>query len=200
MWCASPRVACYSALAAGTEGLTASLCQIGLRLAELPHEAWYSLKAIGITLWRLLISKRHLQEWTSFDQSKHHLTVTLANFYRNLWITPCAGVLLLLIAAFSNPIALLAAIPLAALWILSPYLLYSLSLEPQRSKTAIDDRQRRFLRQSSRETWEFFATFVNQQENWLPPDNYQEIPEPVVAHRNVTHQYRVGAVGRSYRL
>ncbi|WP_447877130.1 GH36-type glycosyl hydrolase domain-containing protein [Serratia fonticola] len=178
-----PRRPVIQHLQLALKGSLHRLCQIGLRLAELPHEAWYSLKAIGITLWRLLISKRNLQEWTSFDQSKHHLTVTLANFYRNLWITPCAGVVLLLIAAFSNPIALLAAIPLAALWILSPYLLYSLSLEPQRSKTAIDDRQRRFLRQSSRETWEFFATFVNQQENWLPPDNYQEIPEPVVAHR-----------------
>ncbi len=159
-----PRRPVIQHLQLALKGSLHRLCQIGLRLAELPHEAWYSLKAIGITLWRLLFSKRNLQEWTSFDQSKHHLTVTLANFYRNLWINPFAGVSLLLLAAFSSPIALLAAIPLAALWILSPYLLYSLSLEPQRSKTAIDDRQRRFLRQSSRETWEFFATFVTQQE------------------------------------
>lgn len=159
------------------------LSQVGLRLAELPHEALYSLKAIVITLWRLLVSKRNLQEWISFAQSKHHLAVTLANFYRSLWINPLAGVLLLLLAAYSSPLSLLIAAPLAALWILSPFLLYQLSLEPQRSKTAIDEQQRRFLRQTSRETWEFFATFVNQQENWLPPDNYQEIPEPMVAHR-----------------
>ena len=30
---------------------------------------------------------------------------------------------------------------------------------------------------------EFFETFVGPEENWLPPDNFQEDPVPVVAHR-----------------
>ncbi|MFH0722261.1 hypothetical protein WMC73_24250, partial [Citrobacter braakii] len=29
----------------------------------------------------------------------------------------------------------------------------------------------------------FFETFATEKENWLPPDNYQEIPQPTVAHR-----------------
>jgi cyclic beta-1,2-glucan synthetase len=140
------------------------LAQIGLRLATLPHEALYSLKAIAVTLWRLLISKRNLQEWTSYDQSKARQQVTLENFYRAMWINPVAGAALLLFSFLHNPMALFITLPFATLWILSPFLLYYLSQEPQRSKTAINDEQRRFLRQTSRQTWDFFNTFVNQQE------------------------------------
>ncbi|MFI8416868.1 GH36-type glycosyl hydrolase domain-containing protein [Serratia sp. NPDC078593] len=165
------------------KGTLRRVSQVGLRLATLPHEATYSLKAIGVTLWRLLVSKRHLQEWTSFDQSQDKLNITPLNFYRHMVINPFAGALLLLFTGLYNPMALIISVPFAALWLLAPYLLYTLSRTPQRSKTVLDGQQRRFLRRTGRETWDFFATFVNQQENWLPPDNYQETPEPVVAHR-----------------
>ena len=46
--------------------------QFILYLACLPHEAWYSLGAISRTCWRILISKRHLLEWTPSDQVNQH--------------------------------------------------------------------------------------------------------------------------------
>src|SRR5690606_11958155 len=41
----------------------------------------------------------------------------------------------------------------------------------------------RLLRLTARRTWRFFETFVTPQENYLPPDNFQEDPNPIVAHR-----------------
>ncbi|MGQ3279807.1 MAG: glucoamylase family protein, partial [Shinella sp.] len=35
----------------------------------------------------------------------------------------------------------------------------------------------------ARRTWRFFETFVTPTDNMLPPDNFQETPAPVVAHR-----------------
>ena len=35
----------------------------------------------------------------------------------------------------------------------------------------------------ARRTWRFFETFVGAEDNWLPPDNFQEDPAPVIAHR-----------------
>jgi hypothetical protein len=43
--------------------------------------------------------------------------------------------------------------------------------------------QRAFLRASARRTWRFFADFVGPQDNWLPPDNFQEYPAPAIATR-----------------
>ena len=39
------------------------------------------------------------------------------------------------------------------------------------------------LRLIARRTWRFFETFVTAEDHMLPPDNFQEDPKPVVAHR-----------------
>src|SRR5207244_12894574 len=39
------------------------------------------------------------------------------------------------------------------------------------------------LRLIARRTWRFFATFVSVDSHALPPDNFQETPRPVIAHR-----------------
>jgi cyclic beta-1,2-glucan synthetase len=41
----------------------------------------------------------------------------------------------------------------------------------------------RVLRLVARRTWRFFETFVTATDHWLPPDNFQEVPKPVIAHR-----------------
>src|SRR5207248_1494330 len=41
----------------------------------------------------------------------------------------------------------------------------------------------RALRLIARRTWRFFTTFVGADDHALPPDNFQEDPHPVVAHR-----------------
>lgn len=164
-------------------GTLKRLSHIGLHLATLPHESGYTLRAIAVTLWRLGISKRNLHEWTSFAQSQASVSPQLINFYRAMWLNPVAGILLALLCAVFNPALLPFALALGLLWFITPRLLSWLSQQPVRPSVAINDRQRRFLRQTSREIWSFFETFANQRENWLPPDNYQEIPVPTIAHR-----------------
>ena len=44
-------------------------------------------------------------------------------------------------------------------------------------------RTRKSLRLIARRTWRFFETFVTAEDHMLPPDNFQEDPVPVVAHR-----------------
>ena len=39
------------------------------------------------------------------------------------------------------------------------------------------------LRLAARRTWIFFERFVTAEDNWLPPDNFQEDPKADVAHR-----------------
>ena len=47
--------------------------------------------------------------------------------------------------------------------------------------------QQAFLRAAARRTWRYFADFVGPQDNWLPPDNFQERPEPAIASRLLAH-------------
>jgi len=47
----------------------------------------------------------------------------------------------------------------------------------------ISPPDRESLRVAARRTWLFFERFVTPEDNMLPPDNFQEDPHPVVAHR-----------------
>jgi cyclic beta-1,2-glucan synthetase len=44
-------------------------------------------------------------------------------------------------------------------------------------------RERRLLRRTARKTWRYYESFVTEADSWLPPDNFQEAPEPIVARR-----------------
>jgi cyclic beta-1,2-glucan synthetase len=58
-----------------------------------------------------------------------------------------------------------------------------LSRTPQPTEKPLLPEQRRELRVIARRTWSFFETFVGDADHWLPPDNFQEVPEGKVAHR-----------------
>src|SRR5690606_38461247 len=47
----------------------------------------------------------------------------------------------------------------------------------------LTQEQRNRLRRLARQTWHFFERFVGPDDNWLPPDHYQEEPLGTVAHR-----------------
>ncbi len=160
------------------------LAQLALYLTCLPHEAIYSMDAIVRTLWRLLISKRHLLQWTPSDQVDQTLKNTKRAWIVNLWVGPAVALvsifLLLLHHRFES---LFAATPLLFLWLTSPLILRGLSQPIQKAEHQLDAEQIRFLRRMARKTWAFFETFITAADHWLPPDNYQEVPVAVLARR-----------------
>jgi cyclic beta-1,2-glucan synthetase len=68
--------------------------------------------------------------------------------------------------------------------LVSPWIAWRISqpIEPS-AVPELRPKQLAFLRRTARKTWRFFETFVTAQEHWLPPDNFQEEPVPVVASR-----------------
>jgi cellobiose phosphorylase len=66
------------------------------------------------------------------------------------------------------------AAPLVAAWLSQP---------TRRRTHVVSDADRQLFRRAGRKTWRFFETFVTAQDNWLPPDNWQEGPRQVLARR-----------------
>ncbi|MEO7158309.1 MAG: glucoamylase family protein [Vicinamibacterales bacterium] len=76
------------------------------------------------------------------------------------------------------------AAPFVILWMLSPAVAQWASLPCGfAGTTPISDADTRALRLTARRTWRFFETFVTAEDHGLPPDNFQETPTPVIAHR-----------------
>ena len=70
------------------------------------------------------------------------------------------------------------------LWIASPAVARWTSLSPLvAGRLSISEADARALRLVARRTWRYFETFVTAADHMLPPDNFQEDPKPVLAHR-----------------
>src|SRR6185295_10582283 len=83
---------------------------------------------------------------------------------------------------FDNRGTLVALAPLC-LWFISPLAGWWLSQPRTRPAPNLTGPQLEFLNALSRKTWKFFETFVGPEDNWLPPDNFQERPVVRISHR-----------------
>jgi cyclic beta-1,2-glucan synthetase len=178
-----PRRALIPHLKSVFSATVSRVSRIFLHLMTLPHEAVYSVQAILLTLWRLNVSHRKLHEWASVSIGAQSRAHSPEYFYRRMWANPLAGVAVILVAAYSHLPLLAFALPLGILWFLAPRILCWLSQPAKREMPDLNVLQHAFLRQTARQTWAFFEDFVTETENWLPPDNFQEIPQPTIAHR-----------------
>src|SRR6185312_15691560 len=151
--------------------------------AWLPHEALYGLDAIVRTLWRMGVSGRHLLQWQTSSDAERTSSNAPGALWRLMWIGPLLALVLTVVLALQRPMVLLLAEPLLLLWLCSPGFAWWISQPRRASAFAPSGSQQRFLRALARRTWAYFDTHVGPADHWLPPDNMQEDPEPVVAHR-----------------
>ena len=93
-----------------------------------------------------------------------------------------AGLIALAILVI-DPAALLIAAPFLITWIMAPWLADWISRPTVRAVSPPTPAEERILRTLARRTWLFYENFVGPQDNWLPPDHFQESPRGVVAHR-----------------
>ncbi|WP_295412895.1 glycoside hydrolase family 94 protein [uncultured Thiodictyon sp.] len=169
-------------LGAAVRAAGRQLAQAVFAIACLPYEAWFSLEAVLRTLWRMWVSHRGLLEWTASGDLDQR-SAGLMGFARQMGFAPAAALLTALALAGLNPPALWVAAPILLLWFASPAIAWWLSRPLTRRAARLSADQTRFLRTLARQTWDFFETFVGPADHWLPPDNYQEHPVAVVAHR-----------------
>src|SRR5262249_51082016 len=73
--------------------------------------------------------------------------------------------------------------PILLLWLSSPALAWWISRPRAARVVKLTSEQTVFLRKLARRTWAYFERFVDAGDHWLPPDNYQEVPVAMVAHR-----------------
>ncbi|MBC7622281.1 MAG: cyclic beta 1-2 glucan synthetase, partial [Aeromicrobium sp.] len=172
---------------AGLQAALRHLEQAVLTLACLPFETYFSLDAIIRTNWRILVSRKRLLEWNpSQESNRQHADNGRANLlaaHRHMWFAPFSAVAVAVLLVWARPLSLAVAAPVLLLWLFSPSITWWISLPLSRRTARLSDAQGRFLHQHARRTWAFFETFVGPDDNWLPPDNFQEHPVAVVAHR-----------------
>ena len=147
----------------------------------LPYEAYINADAIMRTMWRVFVTHKNLLQWEPFNSSSGKRS--LSGHYATMWVSPLSGIVLWACLPFVSWTAFIVASPILVAWTLSPFMAWWISLPQARKKATLSAQQNSYLKILSRKTWAFFENFIGPDDNWLPPDNYQENPDPRVAHR-----------------
>ena len=163
--------------------IASGVAHVALTVTMLGYQAWLMADAVLRTLWRVLVSHRHMLEWVTSAQTEARPRLSTSGLYRRMAgavAVAAAGALIVR----DRPDAWPTALPLIALWALSPAVARWISIPRARGAAAsLSPEHAVALRTVARRTWSFFETFVDTGERALPPDNFQETPEPVVARR-----------------
>jgi cyclic beta-1,2-glucan synthetase len=162
--------------------LKLALMQFGLQVALLAHQAWLMGDAIARTLSRLY-QRRGLLEWLTAAAAGADRELKLVDFYRRMAGAIALAVCGALAVVYADHDAWLIAAPFIAAWMLSPAIAWWVSGSPRPDQSSLSDADTQSLRHTALRTWHFFETFVTAEDHMLPPDNFQEDPRPVVAHR-----------------
>ncbi|MFT3903476.1 MAG: glucoamylase family protein [Niabella sp.] len=155
---------------------------MAFQIVCLPYQAYRNADAIIRSLWRVLISRRHLLQWTPFSSLPKN-NKSIADAFRYMWAGTFIALLGIVLIIYFSPQALPAALPFLFLWALSPLVAWWVSKPGTETRAKLSREEKSFAYITARKTWAFFEDFVTEKDNWLPPDNFQEKPVAVTAHR-----------------
>ncbi len=152
-------------------------------LVFIPYDAYISLDSIVRTLTRLFWTHRKMLEWTTSSDAASRTHTDLWGHFRTMWVGPAVAAIVLVLVILIRRDGLPASGPILGLWMVSPLIAWWLSRPIPAPEPRLSQGQNAFLRKLARRTWRYFESFVTQQENWLPPDNFQEHPAMNLASR-----------------
>lgn len=159
-------------------------CLQGLLLvAFIPHLGWLMADAITRTLYRVMISRKLLLEWVTAADVEKSLKNDLPGFIHRMKAGIIFGIGLLFLVGLIRPGNIIYALPFSLLWLSSPWIGYQISLPLKETKEPLSEEELRTIRRLARRTWAYYEDFANEENNYLPPDNYQVDPPNGLAHR-----------------
>lgn len=182
-----------------------SFCSSILRgiiaILVLPDKAYNSLDAIVRSIYRMKISKKHLLEWTTSEDAEKLAKNTLGAYYKNMLSNSIIGLIFIVYSLmFSN----IATLILGILWVIAPLFMWYISKKIKKTEkiNELTNKDKEYLLNIGKKTWKFFKDNINEENNYLPPDNYQEGRNPIIVPRTSSTNIGLGllAVVASYDL
>ena len=165
-------------------GIKATFYQTVLNLVFLTHQAFLMMHAVLITLMRVFITKKNLLEWVpsaDVEKSKDNsLKTYVYEMQSSIWL----GLAAFLLAFYfkSNGLVIISILFLVSA-LVAPYVAYRISQKEDIKPYEPSKEEIIEIRRIARKTWRYFEEFMNAENNYLGPDNYQESPPNGLAQR-----------------
>ncbi len=174
-------------------GAAAAVARVAFRLICLPFEALQNASMILRTGWRVHVSKRRLLQWiaSSIVTQRTRAEGGMAA-WSEMKAAPIAALAVAAALVLFRADVLGIAAPWLVAWFFAPAIVAWTARVPPRETQPLNAAQTRFLRQAARRTWAWFERFVSAEDNWLPPDHFQEYPSVKIMHRTSSTNIGMG--------
>ena len=194
-------ISAHKSILKSLSGIKTTIIRGFLEIVFLPIKAYTNLNAIVKTIYRMNFTKQNLLEWTTAEEAEKQSKNTLLTYINLLKSNIILGLALIIITILSSKIIFLI---LGVLFISGPFIGWYVSQEKKEEKIVerINRENKEFCMEVARKTWSFFEDNINEENNFLPPDNYQEDRKEKIAHRTSPTNIGLGllAVCSSYDL
>lgn len=159
-------------------------------LIFLPYKAVLELRAILVTLYRVIVSKKNLLEWVTADDAERLLKNDLRTYVKEMIVSPEIGLALIATTLLYNPLSLAQVTLLFILWYSAPFVAVVISKPIGKINNKITSEQNEKLKEIAKRTWKFFDENINSENNYLMPDNYDAQRKNTVS--NYTSSTNIG--------
>lgn len=167
-------------------GILASLYRLAINIGNLPDRAYISLKSQFVTIHRMKTTKKHLLEWETSEEAEKNSLQSVKNYYRTMICNPILGIIGLVTSLiFINTNINVFIMGISIIWLISPLIMYKISKKEKEVKAidTINEKDKKFLDDLGYRTWRYFKDNLVKENNYLPPDNYQEDRTPKLVPR-----------------
>ena len=156
----------------------ASIIRGFLKICELPYKTFFSLDAIIRSIYRMFVSKKYLLEWTTSEETDKLVKKDLISYYKNMISNVICGFFLLIYSLLKYDSFELSIIfyILSLIFLIGPFIFCYISKEVKKKSfvNEITAEEKDYLNEIGKRTWKFFKDGMTKENNYLPPDNYQE--------------------------
>ena len=139
--------------------------------ATIPYYSKLYMDAFFRTIYRLLISHKNLLNWITAEEVEKTVDGSLKNYIRNFLVNIITAIAFIAIGIVTNNYL---AYIIAAIFISAPFVLYMVSKTINHHQIELKPKKIDELEELAKKTWNYFGDNLNEEFNYLIPDNYQE--------------------------
>ena len=163
-------------------GVKGAIIRAILTLGCLPYKAYISAKAVVKTIYRKLITKKHMLEWTTSEEAEKQAKTDIFSYYYQMGINVISAIICIVIGVGLRSVYSLI---LAFLWLITPAIMQNISTIKNKKKQIdeLNNLEKEEVKQIAEKTWKFFKDNLNEENNYLITDNIQEDRIPQVVPR-----------------
>ena len=163
-------------------GFKGAVLRAIITFSNLPYKAYISLKSIAKTIYRKNITHKNLLEWTTSEEAEKQAKSNLPSYYNQMFINILIGIITIGISLLKQNIF---GSIIGIIWIIAPTIDWYISKESKEKipTKELNNQEKEYILEIGQKTWKYFEEYLNEENNYLIPDNYQEDRIPKIIQR-----------------